>query len=86
MVETGTQDLFPELRRGYSGRKEETKEADARCAGFVGGKTLKGGWWAGNLTEGLLTRRYTLIKKVGRSLDRWVHTEVEVAPLLPCRA
>jgi hypothetical protein len=52
--------LFPELRRGYSGGKEETQEADVRFAEFVGGGTLKGGWWAGNVTEGLLTRRYTL--------------------------
>ena len=64
---------FPELRRGYSGRKEETKEADARCAGFVGGKTLKGGWWAGNLTEGLLTRRYTLMGHQARLDEILIH-------------
>jgi hypothetical protein len=65
--------LFPELRRGYSGGKEETQEADARFAEFVGGGTFKGGWWAAYVTEGLLTRRYMLTGHQARLDEILIH-------------
>ncbi len=51
--------MFPEQRRGYTVQETATQAADARFAEFVRRKTLKGGWWAGNVTEGLLTHRFS---------------------------
>ena len=50
--------FFPQERRGYSEAGTVVQQADERFRNFATRNTVTGGWWAGRVVEGLLTRRH----------------------------